>query len=81
MKRVLAPAAIRLERTEIELRVVFTNEKPFFFFFFFVLVACSYNEIFLPRFYNLYALSFREFSPKQNIKNRLKKYRKFYRYS
>lgn len=63
MKTVLARAdAIRLEN-RIELRVVFTNEKPSLspplsFF----LVACSYNEIFSPVCIIYILSSFRELS-------------------
>lgn len=59
MKTVLARAdAIRLEN-RIELRVVFTNEKPSLSFF---LVACSYNEIFSPVRIIYILSSFRELS-------------------
>lgn len=62
MKTVLARAdAIRLEN-RIELRVVFTNEKPFLSLPLFFLVACSYNEIFSPVCIIYILSSFRELS-------------------
>lgn len=68
MKRVLAPAAIRLERTEIELRVVFTNEKPFFFFFFSFSSRVAIMKFFYPVFIIYMPFRFENFLRNKTLK-------------